>query len=96
MFPNISSKDELLNNKEKLKGSVVKINNFLSTGITDGSGFFGNVEYIVVLPEDTKAVYAEPFSHYGKTAQEDWDGSPHRGNNDVGSEAEIIVQAGTS
>ena len=81
-------------NKGQLKGQVVNIKNFLSTGVAEGAGFSGALEYVITLPAGTKAIYAEPFSAYGRSNGLHWDGSPDwKGS--VGSEAEIIVQADT-
>lgn len=97
-----TSMEYVLQNKDKIEGKVLQIQNFLSTGVSNESGFSASdVEYRVVLPAGTKATYAEPYSHYGgnmygKQGGKNWDGNPDNTGGSVGSEAEIIVQAGTS
>lgn len=83
--------------KKLLEGSTIKNHAFTSTGIAKGTGFGGEVKYRIYAPKGTKAIYAEPQSHYGNST----------GGNDelykvgdsyssVGYEAEVLIQRGTS
>ena len=78
---------------------------FTSTGIASDAGFGGNVSYEIFLPKGTHAIYAEPQSAWGATVGDPKD--PHHfpaklyevgqkpNFNEVGFEAEIILQRGT-
>ena len=68
---------------------------FTSTGVSSQTKFSGNVQYRVYCPKGTKGIYAEPQSNYGLTS-----GSkiytPGQSYSEVGGEAEIILQRGTT
>ena len=70
---------------------------FTSTGIANDAGFGGEVKFSIYAPAGTKAIYAEPQSHYGLSMGGSdkiyTKGSSYRG---VGSEAEVIIQRGTT
>lgn len=80
---------------------------FTSTGVATGSGFSGRVSYRIYAPKGTKGIYAEPQSHYGDTTG-GYSGTPVPKNKqdriykkgqkiyDIGREAEIILQRGTT
>lgn len=84
----------IYDNPEKFQGQVIQITNFLSTGIAKDAGFSGEIEYRILLPKGSKATYAEPYSHYGGGEKSNYAGSAASAGY-VGSEAEIIIQAGT-
>lgn len=87
----LSSTEEEL--KKLLLDKVVVDEGFMSCGSAKGSGFSGTMVY-VYAPKGTKAIYAEPFSHYGKGDELDWDGIS--GQSSFGGEFETIIQRGTS
>lgn len=74
-------------------GKSVTEKGFMSTGVSKESGFSGiNLE--ICLPQNTKAVYAEPFSAYGGTNSDgNWNGKETAKY--IGEEAELIVQRGS-
>lgn len=79
----------------KAVGSTVTVNRFLSTGVAKGKGFGGDIQYEIILPKGTQALYVEPFSAYGGSNKGmNWDGKPSYSGT-IGGEQEIIVQAGT-
>jgi hypothetical protein len=83
--------------KKILEGSTIKNHAFTSTGIASGTGFSGEVKYKIYAPKGTKGMYAEPQSYYGDTvgmnAKLYQTGQSYYS---VGSEAEVILQRGTS
>lgn len=80
-----------------LEGMVVKNHAFSSTAIANGSGFGGNVKYKIYAPSGTKGIYAEPQSYFGDTTgMHESIYEPGKKYSTVGSEAEIILQRGTS
>lgn len=83
--------------KQLLEGNVIKNHAFTSTGIAADAGFPGNVKYRIYAPKGTKGVYAEPQSYYGHTHLfEEKIYSVGDSFSEVGSEAEVILQRGTS
>ena len=82
--------------KSIVTGQAFQMHSFTSTGIADGTGFGGSISYKIYAPKGTKAIYAEPQSYYGHTisGEELYTAGKHYSG--VGSEAEIIVQRGTS
>ena len=83
--------------KQLLEGNVVKNHAFTSTGIAKGTGFGGEVKYTIYAPKGTKGVYAEPQSYYGDTVgMNEKIYKTGQRYSSVGSEAEIILQRGTS
>lgn len=82
--------------KDALVGQTVQNHSFLSTAIAKGSGFGGNVHYEIYAPAGTHAIYAEPQSAYGNTA--DYGEMYYAGKSyyGVGSEAEVVFQRGTT
>ena len=83
--------------KKALVGQVFDNHSFMSTGISEDAGFGGNVSYSIYAPKGTRYIYAEPQSYYGGTighVEKIYEtGQSH---SSVGSEAEIILQRGTS
>lgn len=74
-------------------GKMVTEKGFMSTGVSKESGFSG-INLDICLPQNTKAVYAEPFSMYGGTNTDgNWDGKETASY--IGEEAELIVQRGS-
>lgn len=79
-----------------LEGQVIQNHAFTSTGIATGTGFGGDVKYVIYAPAGTRAIYAEPQSYFGNTV-----GSNAKlyktgqAYSSVGGEAEIILQRGT-
>jgi hypothetical protein len=70
---------------------------FMSTGISEDAGFGGNVSYSIYAPKGTRYIYAEPQSYYGDTiGQAENIYKAGQSHSSVGSEAEIILQRGTS
>lgn len=96
------SDDEL----QRFVGHSNRIAGFLSCGTAaeGGSGFGGQVDMRIYVPQGTQAAYVEPFSHYGvgvngKSGMNDsdglrWDGTS--GQRSFGSEDETIIQRGAS
>lgn len=81
--------------KQALVGKQARNHAFTSTGIAKDSGFDGNIKYRIFCPAGTKGVYAEPQSYYGNTA-DDHLYKPGEYYMGVGSEAEVILQRGTT
>lgn len=89
----IPSKVDALN--RKFSGQRIQDPAFFSTGVAADAGFEDIISYEILAPRGTHGVYAEPFSAYGGTnTSGTWDGKMN--GLFVGSEAEIILQAGTS
>ena len=82
--------------KDALVGQTVQNHSFLSTAIAKGSGFGGSVNYEIYAPAGTHAIYAEPQSAYGDTA--DYGEMYYAGKSyyGVGGEAEVVFQRGTT
>lgn len=82
--------------KSMLEGQVFQNHAFTSTGIAKGTGFSDDVMYDIFAPKGTKAIYAEPQSHYGDTVgRRDVLYRPGQSYKDVSREAETIFQRGT-
>lgn len=78
----------------KFQGETVRDRAFFSTGVSADAGFSDKIAYEVFAPKGTHGLYAEPFSRYGATNNTgDWDGKETSAA--VGSEAEMILPAGT-
>lgn len=82
--------------KPLLEGNTVKNHAFTSTGIASDAGFSGSVSYKIYAPKGTKGVYAEPQSYFGNTINDEELYKTGQRYNSVGSEAEVILQRGTS
>lgn len=74
---------------------------FMSVGAAQGKGFTSAVTVNVYCPKGTKAIYAEPVSHYNphnKTKNANgaktWDGKSEATN--IGKEQEVIIQRGST
>ncbi|MCB7304847.1 hypothetical protein NE683_15190 [Bariatricus massiliensis] len=79
----------------KFAGMPITDQAFFSTGVSADSGFRDKISYEILAPKGTKGIYAEPFSAFGNTnTWGEWDGK-EKGVS-VGTEAEFILQAGTS
>lgn len=79
-----------------LKDSTFVNHSFMSTGIAEGTGFGGSVKYSVYAPKGTHAIYAEPQSYFGSTISGAELYSTGKKYYNVGGEAEVIVQRGTT
>jgi hypothetical protein len=66
---------------------------FVSCGSAKGKGFSGYI-FNIYCPKGTKMMYAEPFSHYGKGADLNWNGIAKQTS--FGYEDETIIQRGTT
>ena len=79
----------------KFSGRIVTDHAFFSTGASSDMCFNDeDIIYEVLAPAGTKGIYAEPFSHLGLTNTDGtWDGKQK--SDRVGSEVEVILQAGT-
>ena len=66
---------------------------FVSCGSAKGQGFSGYI-FNIYCPKGTKMMYAEPFSHYGKGAELQWNGITKQKS--FGYEDETIIQRGTA
>ena len=69
---------------------------FLSTGVAKGKGLntSGGIVFNIYAPAGTQMMYVEPFSAFGNGAGRSWDGVS--GQSSFGSEAEMILQRGTT
>lgn len=77
-----------------LQGKEVIEFGFMSTGVSKGTGFDGEIKLNVYAPAGSKYIWAEPFSAYGNGAQSyRWDGKSGQGS--YGGEAEAIFQRGS-
>ena len=78
-----------------LLGKTVTDYGFFSCGVSKGKGFSHKpIIMNVYAPKGTKMMYAEPFSAFGNGSGRSWDGVSTQSS--FGSEAEIILQQGTS
>lgn len=91
-----SSDDKMLSGA--LEGQVFTNHAFTSTGISTDAGFTSeDVVYKIYAPRGTKGIYAEPASYYGDTVgMEEALYKVGEKYYSVGSEAEVIVQRGTT
>lgn len=85
---------------DSLIGKVAKDDAFMSCGAASGTGFSGlNLE--IDIPKGSQAIFAEPFSNFGRTPKYDvgdggepiWDGKTE--TNSTGGECEILLQRGS-
>lgn len=87
-----ATQDEL---EKLLLGKTVTDYGFFSCGVSKGKGFSHKpIIMNVYAPQGTQMMYAEPFSAFGNGSGRSWDGVT--GQSSFGSEAEIILQQGTS
>ena len=83
--------------QKALVGQVFDNHAFTSTGISEDAGFGGNVSYSIYAPKGTRYIYSEPQSYYGSTIRrQEKIYEAGQSYSRVGSEAEIILQRGTS
>lgn len=81
-------------NPQLLVGKTIKQGGFMSAGSNKGKGFdTRQVIFNIYAPKGTKAVYVEPFSHYGEGAKRSWDGV--REFHVFSKENETLFQRGT-
>lgn len=66
---------------------------FMSTAVSKGKGFGGDIILNIYAPRGTKMMYAEPFSAFGMGDGKSWDGISKQSS--FGGEAEMILQRGT-
>ena len=82
--------------KALVEGNTVTNHAFTSTGVASGTGFSGTVNYKIYAPKGTRGIYAEPQSYYGSTISGEEIYKAGQSAYGVGSEAEVILQRGTS
>lgn len=82
--------------KALVEGNTVTNHAFTSTGVATGAGFSGTVNYKIYAPKGTRGVYAEPQSYFGSTISDEEIYKAGQSASGVGSEAEVILQRGTS
>lgn len=77
-------------------GRSNRIGAFVSTGVSKGRGFSGDVIMNIYAPAGSEMMYAEPFSAFSGADYNGrkWDGEKGQGN--IGQEAEMILQRGGS
>lgn len=73
-------------------GRVVTEPAFISCGSAKGTGFGGNI-FNIYCPSGTKMLYAEPFSYFGGSPGQIWDGQSKK---TLRYELETIIQRNTS
>lgn len=66
---------------------------FMSTAVSKGKGFSGDIILNIYAPRGTKMMYAEPFSAFGMGDGKSWDGISKQSS--FGGESEMILQRGT-
>lgn len=82
--------------KTALEGQTFTNHSFMSTGISQGTGFSGDVTYEIFAPKGTRAIYAEPASYFGDTVgMTEKLYKTGQSYSSIGSEAEVIIQRGT-
>lgn len=80
---------------QELVGNTVTEYAFCSCGVSKGKGFSNkSIILNIYAPKGTQMMYAEPFSRFGLGAGRKWNGIDQQSA--FGSEAEIILQQGTS
>ena len=84
------------NMKKMLNGQKFTNHAFTSTGISSGTGFSGDIVYEIYAPKGTRYIYAEPTSYYGDTISGENIYKVGQDYDSIGSEAEIILQRGTT
>lgn len=82
--------------KQVFVGQIGTNHAFTSTGIASDAGFSGNVSFEIFAPAGTKGIYAEPVSYYGNTISGEEIYKTGKTYSSGGTEAEIILQRGTS
>lgn len=82
--------------KKVIKGQKFTNHSFTSTGIASGTGFNDDIAYEIFAPKGTKYIYAEPASYYGNTISGESLYKTGQSYSSVGSEAEVILQRGTT
>lgn len=82
--------------KKVIKGQKFTNHSFTSTGIASGTGFNDEIAYEIFAPKGTKYIYAEPASYYGNTISGESLYKAGQSYSSVGSEAEVILQRGTT
>lgn len=95
-FFGIDSSDFYLSEKElaaKLLGTTPTEYGFMSTAVSKGKGFSGDIILNIYAPSGTKMMYAEPFSAFGMGSGRSWDGIAKQPS--FGSESEMILQRNT-
>lgn len=81
--------------KKNLLGRKVTEHAFSSCGGNKYAGFSSSpVIYNIYAPKGSKMLYMEPYSHYGEGDMLKWDGITK--HHSFGSEAEILLQRGTT
>lgn len=82
--------------KTALEGQTFTNHSFMSTGISQGTGFSGEVKYEIFAPRGTHAIYAEPASYFGDTVgMTEKLYQAGQSYSSIGGEAEVIIQRGT-
>lgn len=82
--------------KAALEGQTFTNHSFMSTGISQGTGFSGDVIYEIFAPKGTRAIYAEPASYFGDTVgMTEKLYKTGQSYSSIGHEAEVIIQRGT-
>lgn len=79
---------------QQFVGTNNRIYSFVSTSVSKGNGFTGDVIMNIYAPEGTKMMYAEPFSAFGGGNGLNWDGKSQQSY--FGGESEMILQRGAS
>ena len=93
---NLIKKNNIEDLKKVIKGQKFTNHAFTSTGIASGTGFSGDIAYEIFAPKGTKYIYAEPASYYGNTIDGESLYKAGQSYSSVGSEAEVILQRGTT
>jgi uncharacterized protein with gpF-like domain len=79
---------------QQFVGRSNRIYSFVSTSVSKGNGFSGEVIMNIYAPKGTQMMYAEPFSAFGQGSKLNWNGISKQ--NSFGYESEMIVQRGAS
>ena len=93
---NLIKKNNIEDLKKVIKGQKFTNHAFTSTGIASGTGFSDDIAYEIFAPKGTKYIYAEPASYYGNTISGESLYKAGQSYSSVGSEAEVILQRGTT
>lgn len=83
------------NLRNTLVGQTFTSHSYMSTGITKGTGFGGDVSYEIYCPAGTKGIYAEPTSYFGNTISGANLYKKGQSYNGISGEAEVILQRGS-
>lgn len=95
-FFGINSSDFYLSEKQlatKLVGTTPTEYGFMSTAVSKGKGFSGDIILNIYAPRGTKMMYVEPFSAFGSGSGRAWDGISKQTS--FGHESEMILQRNT-